>query len=79
MPGSGAIVAVLLSRESGSTRVRVFECIAVNIRVFLAMFTEVLESFGFDFLLTLFKEFPVKSNLTANVLDILSAVAWRIF
>lgn len=53
--------------------------IAVNIRGFLAIFTEVLESFGFDFLLTLFEEFPVKGNLTANVLVILSAVARRIF
>jgi hypothetical protein len=50
VPGSAAFAVVLLRRESGSTRVRVFECIAVNIRVFLAIFAEVLESFGFDFL-----------------------------
>jgi hypothetical protein len=42
-------------------------------------FTELLGSFGFDFLLTLFKEFPVKGNLKTNVLDILSSVARRIF
>jgi len=39
-------------------------------KVFLAIFTEALEGFGFDFLLTLFEEFPVKGNLTANVLGI---------
>jgi hypothetical protein len=79
VPGSAAFAAVLFSSESGSTRVSVFECTAVNIRVFLATCTKVLDSFGFDFLLTLFKDLPGKGNLTTNVLDILSAVARRIF
>jgi hypothetical protein len=79
VPGSSAFAAVLFRRESGSTCVRVFERIAVKIRVFLPIFTEVLESFGFDFLLILFKEFPVKGNLPTNVLDILSVVERRIF
>jgi hypothetical protein len=48
-------------------------------RAFLAIFAEVLESFGFDFLLTLFEEFHVKGNLTANILGILPTVARRIF
>jgi len=53
--------------------------IAVNMRAFLAIFAEVLESFGFDFLLTLFEEFHVKGNLMANILGILPTVARRIF
>lgn len=78
MPGTAAFAAVLFSSESGSTRVRVFEFIAVNFRVFLAMFRKVLDRFGFDFLHTLFKDLPRTGNLTTNVHEFLSAVARRI-
>jgi hypothetical protein len=69
--GSAAFAVLLLRRESGFTRIRVFEHTVVSMRVFLAIFTKVLESFGFDFFFTtVFKEGLGKGNLTTNVLDI---------